>query len=141
MPDPTSSLFSPSITLKTCRTERAAKQQLPLTEGETAAPSGCSDWLRCKAWESCYWQRGDTPLESVYVQPEIEEGWLEEGDIRVGCDCDGVGWRVWGWWMSLIVLKQKGRDLGGGGVTCTLWETSIGACSKPSRKLGCLFAL
>lgn len=36
--------------------------------------------------------------------------------------------------------KQKGRDLGGGGVTCTVWKTAIGACSKTSRKLGCLFA-
>lgn len=73
------------------KTERAAKQQLPLTEGETAAPSGSSDWLRCTTPEGRYWSRGDTPLESVYVQSEGEEGCSEEGDIEVGCDCDGAG--------------------------------------------------
>lgn len=46
MPDMTSSLFPPSITLKTHRKQGAAKQQLPLTDGETAVLSGRSDWMR-----------------------------------------------------------------------------------------------
>lgn len=82
------------------KTQRVAKQQLPLTEGETAAPTGCSDWPRCAAWEGRYWLRGDTPLESVYVQPESEGGgsggcW-RKGILGLGCDCNGVGGgRAW----------------------------------------------
>lgn len=54
----------PSITAKEREGEekktRVAKQQLPLTEGETAAPVSCCHWPRCKAGEGCDWLRWHT---------------------------------------------------------------------------------